>query len=103
MIQDQAKPRLITWLEEAAADVDADWAADNQPISQGGPRADGDPLSPKPWNAMGDAAGLLVEADEIITDCGRYLSEFGSIDPENLAWRIRSWRTRLAVARGPGQ
>jgi len=42
------------------------------------------------------AAGLLSEAEEIIVDCQRYLSEFGSVEPSLLLRRIRVWRDDLA-------
>lgn len=93
-------PPLICWLMEAAADLDNDWAADNQPTSQGGPRADGDPCGPKPWNAPHLAADMLVEADEILLRANRYISEFGTIEPETLARQIKGWRNRLVTERG---
>ena len=47
---------------------------------------------------MKKAAELLAEAGELITDSRRYLSEFGSVDPDSLCRRIDAWRNDMAIA-----
>jgi hypothetical protein len=42
---------------------------------------------------------LAEEAVEIIDDCRRYLTEFGSVEPDILVRRIDCWRNDLAINR----
>ena len=42
---------------------------------------------------------LFADADELLRDCRRYLSEFGSIDPDTLAKAIDRWRNDYAIQR----
>jgi hypothetical protein len=41
----------------------------------------------------------LYEADETLADARRYLTEFGSVEPEVLARRIDQWRGEFAIMR----
>jgi hypothetical protein len=42
---------------------------------------------------------LLDEADEILGYAEKYLTEFGSVEPEYVYQRIRSWKIGLALAK----
>lgn len=42
---------------------------------------------------------LAADADELLRDSNRYLTEFGSIEPEVLAAKIRAWRNEYAIAK----
>ena len=57
---------LIARLANESAELMADWAADNQPVSQGGPRLDGDPTGKPPHDIfMETLTTLEAQAAEI--------------------------------------
>ena len=40
---------------------------------------------------------MLEDADELLADCARYLTQFGSVEPAALERGIREWRNEFAI------
>lgn len=94
---------LVERLRALAAEIDEDWAADNQPVSQGGPRADGDPVSAKSINTPAEAAAHIearaAEIDALRHDLERSMARENEYLNGSQAARIEVLEKALKRAR----